>query len=94
MKIKTEYEQSSGDESPKKRVERIACPNQPLMELKPHVSFQQKTEEEFPKPFHNERAKTRCRILFKKRRMMRSEVIYKVRSHWELRRSGSLAEDL
>ena len=50
LKFKRESGQSSGDGSPKQLVERIAyCSS--------NVSFQRKTEEEIPKPFHNERAK-------------------------------------
>ena len=60
LKIKKESGQSSGDGSTKELVERVAyCSNQPLMELEPNVSFQQKSEKEFPKPFCNVRAKIR-----------------------------------
>ena len=93
LKIKRGSGQSSGDGSTKERIERVAyCSNQPLMELEPNVSFQQKIEIEFPKPFYNVRVKIRGRILFKKRGMMQSEVLYKVRSHGESQRSRSLAE--
>ena len=52
LKIKIESGQSSGDESSKERVGRIAyCAN--------HVSFQKQVEAEFPKPFHNDRLKIR-----------------------------------
>ena len=74
LKIKRESWQSSGEGSSKERVERISyCSS--------HVSFQQKIEEEIPKPFHNERAKIRGRILFKMRGMMQSEVLNNVRDH-------------
>ena len=46
-----------------------------------HISFSRKTKEEIPKPFHNERAKIRGRILFKRRGIMQSEVLNKVRCH-------------
>ena len=63
LKIKRESGQSSGDGSSKERVGRIAyCSSL--------VSFKWKTEDEIPKPFHNERAKIRGRILFKRRGMM------------------------
>ena len=89
LKIKRECGQSSRDESPKERVERVAyCSKQPLMELEPNVSFQQQTEDDFPKPFYNMKAKIQGRILFKRRGMMQSEVLYKVRSH------GRVAEEL
>ena len=82
LKIKRESGQSSRDRRTKERVQRVAyyC-NQPLMELESNVSFQQKAEEEFLKPFYNVRAKIQGRILFKKRGMMQSKVLYKVWSH-------------
>ena len=84
LKIKRENGQSSRAGSLKKQVERVAyCSKQPLKELEPNVSFQQQIEEEFSKPFYNMRVKIRGRILFKKREIMRSEVLYKVRSHGE-----------
>ena len=50
LKIKRESEQSSGDGSSKERVGRIAyCSS--------YVPFQQKTQEEIPNPFHNDKAK-------------------------------------
>ena len=56
LKIKRESGQRSGYGSSKERVERIAyCSS--------HVSFQWKTEEEIPKPFHNKRAKIQGQIL-------------------------------
>ena len=52
LKIKRKSGQSSGDGNSKEQVERIAyCSS--------HVSFQQKTKEEIPNPFHNEIAKIR-----------------------------------
>ena len=82
LKIKGEIGQSSGDGRTKQRVERVAyCSNQPLLELEPNDSFEQKTEEELSKPFHNMQVKIRDRILFKRRGMMQSEVLYKVWSH-------------
>ena len=74
LKTKRESRQSSRDGSPKEQVGGIAyCSS--------FVSFQRKTEEEISKPFHNERAKIRGRILFKNRGMMRSKVLNKVQSH-------------
>ena len=80
----SERGKSSGDGSPKERPKRIAyCAN--------HVTFQRKFEQKISKPFHNDRAKIRGRILFKRKGMMRSKVLNKVRSHgksWEESRSS------
>ena len=60
------------------------------MKLEPNVCFQQKTEEEFPKPFYNMRAKIRGGILFKRRGMMRSEFLCKV---WSYGKSWGVTEE-
>ena len=76
LKIKRESGQNSGDGSPKERVKRIVYSAS-------HVTFQRKTEKEIPKPFHNDKAKIRGRILFKRKGMMRSEVLNNDRKHEE-----------
>ena len=86
LKIKRESGQSSGDESPKKWVERITY-------YSSHVSFQWKIEGEILKPFRNKRAKIRGQILFKRRGMMRSEVLNNVWGHGESQRNELLAKD-
>ena len=74
LKIKRESGQRSGDRNSKERVEIIAyCSS--------HVSFQQKTEEEIPNSFHNERVKIQGQILFKRRGMMHSDVLNNIRDH-------------
>ena len=63
LKNKRECGQISGERNPKERVKRIAY-------YVSHVISQWKFEEKISKPFHNDRAKIRGRILFKRRGMM------------------------